>query len=158
MNKTVCRPSFVSFPPAMSRACRIEFTGERPSYMIHIFFPSWWDRNMIQQVRIQSNLLSDLGRHEHTRDGCSSLRNTEIWVCCFLCECNPASENLRKFEYLRSKSRRSFGNKELQLNCSVNFSIKFSMSYEYGQSFRDLSQAGMSFHFLLSMRMNSFDG
>ena len=45
-------------------------------------------------------LLSDLGWHEHTRDCCSSPRNTGIGVCCFLREYDRTIGNLRKFEHL----------------------------------------------------------
>ena len=82
--------------------------GEGASCMTQVFFPSWWNRNMIRQVRInQISSSVTLGMARTWGGGrgcCSSLRNTEIWVCWFLCVKIPATENLRRFEHLRVRS------------------------------------------------------
>ena len=77
---------------------RVEFTvKELPAWYRHSFHLSGIATWFTNSGAINSP--SDLGWREHS-GGCSSLRNIETWVCCFLCRCDPAIENLRSFEHL----------------------------------------------------------
>ena len=60
---------------------------------------------MIQHLRI--NQISSSMTFDGTniqRGCCSSPRNTEIWVCCFLCAYDSAIENRRRFEHRRVRN------------------------------------------------------
>ena len=152
MQKSVCRP--LPLPPAMSPACRIEFTvnlsfrrgTNTPSILVELQHVQHVQHD--STVQDQSNiLLSGLGWHEYTRDCCSSLRNTEIWVRCFLCVSNPSIENLRRFEHLRFRSHVL-----TQVTENTNKDI-----FRARGSLLTLSTAGMPFHFRLSIGMNSLE-
>ena len=106
------------------------------------------------------------GWREHTIGSCSSQRNTGIWVCCFLFVQNPAIENLRRFAHLHVRShvvasdaknsnellRQFLDYQHLDVVRVVSI---FSKIFQAREILSTLSQAGRSFHFLLSILMNS---